>query len=155
MLWKLKSNIIITTIITLLLDQASKHIIIVFFNQKQISLYKITSYLNFIKVWNKGISFGILHESNLSPVLLICTSFVILILILHLVKHINYIIQGMIIGGTLGNLVDRIIFGKVLDFIDFSILNYHYPTFNIADSFIVISMIFIAITEIKPSLKKS
>ena len=67
---------------------------------------------------------------------------------LYLMTNISPIIQGMIVGGAIGNLIDRIIFGQVFDFIDFHILGWHYPAFNLADSFIVMSVILILIAEI-------
>jgi signal peptidase II len=140
--------IVIVSLVTLLLDQASKQIILEFLNSNKIHIYKINSFLNFVEIWNKGISFGIFSEYNLSPILFICVSSVILILMLCLMTNINPIIQGMIVGGAIGNLIDRIIFGQVFDFIDFHILGWHYPAFNLADSFIVISVILILIAEI-------
>ena len=73
---------------------------------------------------------------------------------LYLMTNINPIIQGMIIGGAIGNLVDRVIFGKVFDFIDFHILDWHYPAFNLADSFIVISVMLILISELRSYILK-
>ena len=140
--------IVIVSLVILLLDQASKQMILEFLNSNKIHVYKINSFLNFVEIWNKGISFGIFSEYNLSPILFICVSSVILILMLYLMTNINPIIQGMIVGGAIGNLIDRIIFGQVFDFIDFHILGWHYPAFNLADSFIVISVILIIIAEI-------
>ena len=140
--------IIIVSLVILLLDQASKQIILEFLNSNKIHVYKINSFLNFVEIWNKGISFGIFSEYNLSPILFICVSSAILILMLYLMTNIGPIIQGMIVGGAIGNLIDRIIFGQVFDFIDFHILGWHYPAFNLADSFIVMSVILILIAEI-------
>jgi len=140
--------IVIVSLVILLLDQASKQMILEFLNANKIHVYKINSFLNFVEIWNKGISFGIFSEYNLSPILFICISSAILILMLYLMTNINPIIQGMIVGGAIGNLIDRIMFGQVFDFIDFHILGWHYPAFNLADSFIVISVILILIAEI-------
>ena len=140
--------IVIVSLVILLLDQASKQIILEFLNSNKIHVYKINSFLNFVEIWNKGISFGIFSEYNLSPILFICVSSAILILMLYLMTNINPIIQGIIVGGAIGNLIDRIIFGQVFDFIDFHILGWHYPAFNLADSFIVMSVILILIAEI-------
>jgi signal peptidase II len=144
--------IIIVSLAILLLDQASKQIILEFLNSNKIHVYKINSFLNFVEIWNKGISFGIFSEYNFSPMLFICVSSAILILMLYLMANINPIIQGMIVGGAIGNLIDRIIFGQVFDFIDFHILGWHYPAFNLADSFIVMSVILILIAEISRSI---
>ena len=140
--------IVIVSLVILLLDQASKQIILEFLNSNKIHVYKINSFFNFVEIWNKGISFGIFSDYNLSPILFICVSSSILILMLYLMTNINPIIQGMIVSGATGNLIDRIIFGQVFDFIDFHILGWHYPAFNLADSFIVMSIILILIAEI-------
>jgi signal peptidase II len=145
-------TIFIVSLVILLLDQASKQIILEFLNSNKIHVYKINSFLNFVEIWNKGISFGIFSEYNFSPMLFICVSSAILILMLYLMANINPIIQGMIVGGAIGNLIDRIIFGQVFDFIDFHILGWHYPAFNLADSFIVMSVILILIAEISRSI---
>ena len=63
-------------------------------------------------------------------------------------KSISPIFQGMIIGGGLGNIVDRVLFGSVFDFIDLHVYNVHYPTFNLADSFIVLSTAILVIKEV-------
>ncbi|WP_236870228.1 signal peptidase II [Candidatus Bandiella numerosa] len=157
MFLKLHRNLIITgiSLITLLLDQASKQIILNYLISNKIYVYKVTNFLNFVEIWNKGISFGIFSEYNLSPMLFICLSSIILFLMLYLMTNINPIIQGLIIGGAMGNLVDRVIFGKVFDFIDFHILDWHYPAFNLADSFIVISVILILISKLRSYILKN
>ncbi len=61
-------------------------------------------------------------------------------------ENISY---GMIIGGIIGNLFDRIIYSYVIDFIDFRIFGYNYPVFNLADTFIVIGIIIMVIITIR------
>ena len=99
--------------------------------------------LNVVMVWNQGISFGIL-ESNSPRMALV---FIALSLALSLAMFIWLAINtqkvvaialGLIIGGALGNVMDRVRFNAVADFIDFHYQEYHYPAFNVADSCIVI-----------------
>ena len=80
MFLKLNRNLIITgiSLIILLLDQASKQIILNYLISNKIYVCKITNFLNFVEIWNKGISFGIFSEYNLSPILFICLSSIIL-----------------------------------------------------------------------------
>lgn len=146
---KLKKIIILVTVclFSLLVDQLTKHMVLNYLSHENIC--KITNFLNFVKIWNNGVSFGIFSEYNLSPVIFICLSLIIIILILYLMSNINPILQGFIIGGAIGNLIDRIIFGKVFDFIDFHINHWHYPAFNVADSLIVLSISIIIFYEIK------
>ena len=61
----------------------------------------------------------------------------------------NTLAFGMILGGILGNLSDRIFFGYVIDFLNFKIINYNFPVFNLADTFIVVGVILLIIAIIK------
>ena len=149
-----KIKIVITIFIILAVDQISKKKVLLFFVNNNIYYYKITHFLNFVKFWNAGISFGILGEYNLPPYLFVFISFIIVILILRYLAHIHPIVQGMIIGSAIGNAVDRMIFGQVFDFIDLHILDYHLPIFNIADIFIVFSTILLFIHFIVVKDKK-
>ena len=77
----------------------------------------------------------------------------IIIIILKYLKTINptkgeSIAYGLVIGGAIGNLIDRIIYGYVIDFLDFNIFGYSYPIFNLADTFIVIGIILLFIFSI-------
>ena len=61
----------------------------------------------------------------------------------------------MLIGGITGNLLDRIVYGYVIDYLSFEIFNYNFPVFNLADVFIVVSILLILIKGIKEALCKS
>jgi len=107
--------------------------------------------LNLILVWNKGISFGMFGGSDLSIIFAVMSVIISLgLLCWLLVAKDKFVIisLSMIIGGAMGNVIDRLRFGAVVDFIDFYIGSYHWPAFNFADSCIVVGaciMLFITI----------
>ncbi len=100
---------------------------------------------NFVSVWNKGISFGMFNQtSDHGPMILIALSGVIsvvfLIWLFRTYDRLQSLGIAMVIGGALGNVVDRLRFGAVFDFLDFHAFDYHWPAFNIADSGIVLGV---------------
>ena len=99
--------------------------------------------LNFVMVWNQGISFGIMDSNSPHMVLFfivlsLSISVAMLIWLAINTQKIVALALGLIIGGALGNVIDRFRFNAVADFIDFHYQAYHYPAFNVADSCIVI-----------------
>lgn len=100
---------------------------------------------------NFGAAWSILEDKRI--LLLIITVFVLYLINKFMNKSelskLENISYGMIIGGALGNLFDRIFFGFVFDFIDFRIFGYNYPVFNLADTFIVIGVIIMIIMMIR------
>ena len=138
------------TMISLLLDQIVKILIINTMNLFD-SINIIEDFFNITYVRNTGAAWSILSGSTL---LLIFISLIALVVIyLYFIKNKNLsrlenISYGLLIGGILGNLFDRIIHGYVIDYLDFKIINYDFPIFNIADISIVISIILIGITLI-------
>lgn len=132
--------IIILSILFIFLDQVSKYLVINYLD-KEIMVIKNFFYLIYTK--NEGAAFSILTGKRI---------FLILITLLVLGMIINYIIKNksnkkieviafsLVIGGSLGNLIDRVVRGFVVDFISVKIFNYNFPIFNIADSFICIGV---------------
>jgi len=114
--------------------------------------FYVFSFLNFYLVWNTGIGFGLAAmESNIYYHIL--TSVIVLVnfgLVYFLVKSKNFYsyLFALIIGGSLGNLFDRIYYYAVPDFIDLHIGNYHWFVFNVADIFITVGIIGLILTEI-------
>jgi signal peptidase II len=119
---------------------------------KDIDFY-VNSFLNFYLVWNTGIGFGLAAmESNIYYHILtgiISLVNVGLILFLFKTKGVYSYLIAIIIGGSLGNLFDRIYYYAVPDFIDLHIGNYHWFVFNIADIFITVGIIGIIFFELK------
>ena len=114
--------------------------------------FYVFPFLNFYLVWNTGIGFGLAAmESNIYYHIL--TSVIVLVnfgLIYFLVKSKNFhsYLFALIIGGSLGNLFDRIYYYAVPDFIDLHIGNYHWFVFNVADIFITVGIIGLILTEL-------
>ena len=114
--------------------------------------FYVYSFLNFYLVWNTGIGFGLASmETNIYYHIL--TSIILIVnigLIFFLVKskgNYTYLI-ALIIGGSLGNLFDRIYYYAVPDFIDLHLGNYHWFIFNVADIFITVGIIGLILVEL-------
>ena len=111
------------------------------FKHNGIFFAKITDFCNLVLVYNKGISFSMLTNNNpmmkwvLSSIAILIVIFVIQI-IQEEKKLINKIVLTFVISGAIGNVIDRLRFGAVVDFLDFHIIQYHWPAFNFADIFI-------------------
>ena len=112
----------------------------------------MSKYLNISLVWNKGIAFGLfsfnqnIYYNSLTSIIILIT----LVLTWFMLKseRLEKISFSMIIGGSLGNIFDRIYYSSVVDFIDLHINNFHWFIFNIADIFITIGVIGLICSEI-------
>ena len=114
--------------------------------------YYIFPFLNFYLVWNTGIGFGLIPlESNIMYHILTAIIIVVnIVLIIFLIKSIDltaYLI-ALIIGGSLGNLFDRIYYYAVPDFIDLHFRDFHWFIFNVADIFITVGIIGLIFIEL-------
>ena len=138
---KTKKKLLILIPLFIFLDQLSKKWMLnnIFDSQR---IIEINKYLNFVPVWNKGISFGMLSNfMNINFFMIIVTSGILLFLISWFVKTKSRNLSlslSFIISGAIGNLVDRLNHKAVVDFIDIHIGNHHWPAFNFADSYITI-----------------
>ena len=121
--------------------------------------FYIYSFLNFYLVWNSGIGFG-LASMEANVYYHIVTAIIVIInigLIYFLVKSKGgyaYLL-ALIIGGSLGNLLDRIYYHAVPDFIDLHLANYHWFVFNVADIFITLGIIGLILAELTKKEKTS
>ena len=148
----LKKFLIYSLIIILifLLDRVSKiYILNLAETSSSVDIY-INSFLNLYLIWNKGIGFGILSFEenfiyNLITILIVIINLIIIFMIIRS-KDYKVYFWIFILGGSFGNLFDRIYYSAVPDFIDFHINNFHWFVFNVADIFIssgVICLIFV------------
>ena len=106
---------------------------------------EVLPFFNLILVWNQGISFGIFGGGLLPPWLLGGVALAVaLSLVIWLRKAETRLLAatiGLVIGGALGNVVDRFRFGAVADFLDFHWAGYHWPAFNLADAAISVGVV--------------
>lgn len=136
---------------TTLLDQLIKNGLLFFMSYGE-SINVINGFFNITLIGNTGAAFSILSSNTL---LLIIISLVVLnVLYFCFIKGKNLsdfeqVSFGLLIGGILGNLIDRVLRMQVIDYLDFTFFGFNFPVFNLADIAIVISMILIAIQVIK------
>ncbi|MDJ1305696.1 MAG: signal peptidase II [Candidatus Midichloria sp.] len=125
----------------LFLDQITKCAIYSYFSSHE-EIIKVFPFLNLVLVWNYGISFGMLNDIEQGQIILSTLAIFIIILLIfwyQKTKNSQLVLPiALIISGAVGNIIDRTNYGAVLDFIDFHAFGWHYPTFNIADSAIVV-----------------
>lgn len=133
---------LLCALIVFLADQISKICVLAYFARHSPPV-RITPFFNIVLAWNKGVSFSMFHSNHPAmPWILVTVSLLICAVILHWMsmeknqKTINCF--GLIVGGALGNVTDRIRIQAVVDFLDFHIGSYHWPAFNIADSAICV-----------------
>ena len=138
-------RLLILSSIILALDQWTKLLIDSNFRLHE-SISLIDNFLNLTYVRNKGAAFGILSDSAIRIPFFITVSIVAVVGILWYIKHVRADQKlltwalSLVFAGAVGNLVDRIRFGEVIDFIDVHWYQYHYPAFNVADSAITIGV---------------
>ncbi len=107
---------------------------------------RVTNFFNIVFTWNPGTAFSLFRTlgDNAPLIMIIATGVIIALLLYYLImrcKHYERTPLILIIGGAIGNLVDRLRFGAVIDFLDFHIGGAHWPSFNIADAFITIGIL--------------
>lgn len=104
---------------------------------------EIAPFFNIVLAWNRGVSFGMFNTvTDHGPLILTGLAVVIVIALSvwlwRATSMLSVVALGLVIGGAVGNVVDRQIHGAVVDFLDFHAFGYHWPAFNIADSAICV-----------------
>ena len=131
-------------ILVIVFDQATKWWIIEVVMQPP-RIIELTPFFNLVMGWNRGISFGLFDGDSAINVWIL--PLVALAIVAALVVWLRRVqgawlasAIGLVIGGALGNVVDRLRFGAVADFLDFHVAGYHWPAFNVADSGITVGV---------------
>lgn len=136
-----KKSIVVfsTALIVLLLDQLTKSLIKQNFQLTQ-SIPIMKNILHLTYVTNTGSAFGLFKKLNIFFIFISIVVIIAIYIYLNKIRNNERLLQfaaGLLLGGTIGNLIDRLIFGHVIDFIDFRI----WPVFNVADSAVTTSII--------------
>jgi len=131
-------------------DLLSKQMIFVMLEQQ--GEIEIFSFFSLVKVWNRGVSFGMFHDLENSHIIFSCLQGGIGLALFYWLwnnekPHFAWAL-GLVIGGAFGNVIDRIQNGAVADFLDFHLGIYHWPAFNLADSCIFIGVMILLFDEV-------
>ena len=132
-------------LVVVLLDQVTK------ITMSKLLLYgqsePITTYFNLVMVYNKGAAFSFLSDQPgwqryfFTGVSVIASVFILWMLKRNPDQRLFCWSLALILGGAIGNLIDRVAYGHVIDFLDFYVRGWHWPAFNIADMAIVVAAI--------------
>ncbi|MEX2614989.1 MAG: signal peptidase II [Alphaproteobacteria bacterium] len=130
-----------------ILDQSSKWLILTQVMSPP-RVVEITGFFNLVLVGNRGISFGLLSNDSpwAQPVLAVLAFGISIVLLIWLRRAETRFLGaaiGLVLGGAIGNAVDRLVHGAVVDFLDFHAMGYHWPAFNVADSAICVGVFLI------------
>ena len=134
-------------LLVVVLDQASKAWILGFFSERSGEpVAVLTSFFNLVLTGNRGMSFGLFNTNAAlnTAVFTVLAAVIVIALAVWLRRAHNPVIRvalGMIIGGAIGNVIDRLMRGAVVDFLDFHIGTWHWYAFNIADAAICLGVI--------------
>ena len=136
----------------LLIDFLSKNKIISIFKDGIVEKIYVNEYLDFILVFNTGISYGLFSGGgDFQKWILISLSILIIIFLLNIIRNESTILSKLsisfIIGGALGNVLDRFTYGAVVDFISLHAKGFSWYIFNIADMFIVLGVILFILSQ--------
>ncbi|MBI1276329.1 signal peptidase II [bacterium] len=127
------------------MDQVSKHWLLYGKGLINGRAYEVLPFFNLVMVWNHGVSFGLFASGsdNTRNTLLIVASLIVIVLTWALFRtRVRFlaVAMGLIIGGAIGNMIDRVRFGAVADFFDMHVNGYHWPAFNVADSCVCVGV---------------
>ena len=132
-------------LLTLVADQASKEVLLRYVLKAGGIVPVIDDLFRLVVVWNPGVSFGILGgDRSLPPWVLSAVAVAVCIGLFLWLRRTSRILTGwgigLVMGGAIGNVIDRARWGAVFDFADFHVRQWHWPAFNVADSAIVIGV---------------
>ena len=140
-------------ILLIIIDQSTKIFIAKIMLNNMFESIEIFPFLNIVFVRNTGISFGLFSDGGLLnryffTLFAIILGSILLIISFLTKEKLMKLSLVMISSGAIGNAIDRIYFGGVIDFIDFFIYNFHWPAFNFADIFITLGVILLCLENI-------
>lgn len=143
--------------IVLLLDQATKIAVNSMFTFGESR--PVTSFFNLVLAYNKGAAFSFLaSESGWQRYFFTAIGIVAAFFIVHMLrKNVGQTMLcwalALILGGAIGNVIDRVLYGHVIDFLDFHVSGWHWPAFNVADSAICVGAALFIFDELRRSRK--
>lgn len=138
-----------TAPVVLILDQISKYWVLEHVMVPP-RVIEVTSFFNLVMGWNRGVTFGLFNTDSplnawILPFLAAVICGLLIVWMARTPRLIVGVCLGLVVGGAVGNVIDRLRFGAVFDFLDVHVAGYHWPAFNVADSAITIGVILMII----------
>ena len=143
---------LLIALLVVVLDQVSK-IAVYSYLLEVGKAVEVTSFFNLVSAWNTGVSFSMFSNLGVNGVFILSafSLCVVVFLVYWLNKEKSLYMRvslGFVIGGAIGNVIDRVRLGAVYDFLDVHVGAHHWPAFNVADSFICIGAVLIVLDGI-------
>lgn len=143
----------IIAVIVIAIDQATKHWILYGLGLPQLTTVPVAGPFHLTMVWNEGVSFGLLQANHdLVRWLLVAFSVIVALVLINWARTAERRAMalglGLVIGGAIGNAIDRARFGAVVDFVDVSRLMFPW-VFNVADAGITVGVIFLLLDSLR------
>jgi signal peptidase II len=134
----------------LVLDQLTKLYFYDLLVESGRRVIEVLPFFNLVTVWNYGISFGMFNNGSAgASIIFVVLAVAIVAALLLWLRSANHPLVstalGLVIGGALGNVIDRLRFGAVFDFLDFHLGGWHWPAFNVADAAISVGVVLLCI----------
>ena len=133
-------------VLVVVLDQITKHLIATYLSP--FDSIEVFAFLHIVNVRNTGAAFGSFRNIGSSFFIVISVMAITFVISLLVRRTYNYVGLSLVLGGAIGNLIDRVLYGKVVDFIDFSVGSFHWPAFNVADSSLTVGIAVILLASI-------
>lgn len=140
-------------LLVVVLDQFFKIVIVRTFTYGESR--PVTSFFNLVLVYNKGAAFSFLADAGgwqrwfFTGLGIVVGAFIVWLLYRHTGQRLFCFAVSLILGGAVGNVIDRVIYGHVVDFLDFYVRNYHWPAFNVADCAITVGAVLLIVDELR------
>lgn len=136
-------------IVVVVLDQILKAVMLDLLPEPGVAIV-VTGFFNLVHVFNPGVSFGLLPD--IGPIVLsafaLIVSAILGVWLARADTRLLAVALGLTIGGAVGNVIDRLRFGAVFDFLDFHVIGWHWPAFNLADAAISIGVAGLLLTSL-------
>ncbi|KAA5604579.1 signal peptidase II [Roseospira marina] len=131
--------------VVILLDQATKYAVFAGLQPAPTGV-PVTGFFSLVRVWNPGVSFGLFATgSPWTPIVLTGLALAVSVGLAWWLRRAGSRVAvgglGLLIGGAVGNAIDRMVHGAVMDFLDVHVAGYHWPAFNVADSAITVGAV--------------
>ncbi len=146
-------------VVIILVDQLTKIAVLKTFAYAEVR--PITDFFNLVLVYNKGAAFSFLAQAGgwqrwfFTGIGIAAAGFILWMMKRHAGQRLFCFALALILGGAIGNVIDRVVYGHVVDFLDFYVGNYHWPAFNVADMGITVGAVLMIVDELRRVRRQS